>query len=143
VEGKPLHARGDPSLGRVPDLQVVMDALLIEIDKLKGDPNLVPCLELTLVERVDLGREGGSPALLEIVLAKAGEPKALLRGPVEEHMVISHVHMAVIVDPSRRHSHRRRDERGKKEDWDLLLHDQCSTLVAVKKATRSSPRRKR
>ena len=89
----------DPAFGRVADFQVEMEPLLVEIDELQGDADLIGELEFALVEGMDLGDEERGLPLLKIVLAQADETEALLDGPIEEHMEVGHVHMAVIVDP--------------------------------------------
>jgi hypothetical protein len=80
---------------------------------------------------VDLGREEGCLALREVFLAQSDQPEGLVHGPVEEHMVIGHVHMAVVVDPSGLDPHRRRDEGGEEEDWSPLAHDRRLPAIAT------------
>jgi hypothetical protein len=107
------------------DFHVVVDALLVVIEELERGAHSIVHLQLAPVEGVDLGRKEGGIAFGEVVMAQAHQAEGLIHGPVEKHMVIGHVHVAVIVDPIGLDPHRRRDERGEENDRSPLLHDQC------------------
>ena len=108
-----LAGRGHPALGGVADLFVEVQALLVVVDELERHPHRVVSLQLALVEGVDLGGEIGGVALLDVVRPEPDQLEGLVHGPVEEHVVIGHVHVAVVVDPlpARPSSSRRRRER--------------------------------
>ena len=67
---RPSMVADDPAFRRVADFQVVVEALLVEIDELEGDAHRVVQLQLALVEGVDLGGEERGLPLLQIILAR-------------------------------------------------------------------------
>jgi len=88
-------------------------------EQLKRDPHRVACVQLPQIAHMHLGREGGVAALLQIGRPDTEQFVSLINRPVEQHMVIGHVHMAVVVDPGRLDLHHRRDEWGKEQRFEI------------------------
>ena len=62
-------------------------------------------MQLAQVAQMDFRREKGVPALGDVVDADPDELVGLVHRAVEQHVVIGHVEMAVVVDPGRLHAH--------------------------------------
>jgi len=68
-------------------------------------------VQLSHVPYMHLGCEGRMVGSLEILRSDADELIHLIDCAIEKHVVISHIEMAVVVDPLRIDMHQRRDER--------------------------------
>ena len=78
---------------------------------------------------MDFGGEAGVPALLQISKAATQEFVDFVDRAVEQHIVIGHVEVAVVIDPARLDPHRRGDEGREKGGFGHLFG-----ILAVKHA---------
>ena len=88
-----------------------MQAFGVAIDELDGDPDRVVGMELAQVAHVHLGGEERAVPPFHVVRPDARQRERLVDRPVEQHVVIGHVEVAVVVDPGRLDPHHRGDER--------------------------------
>ena len=75
-------------------------------------------MQLAQIAHVHLGGEGGE-ARLHVVGAAAEQFEHLVHRAVEQHVVIGHVEMAVVVDPGRLDPHHRGDERREEHRFEI------------------------
>ena len=73
-------------------------------------------MELAQIAHVRFHGVAGMPALLDVGEPAAEQLEHLVHRAVEQHVVIGHVEVAVVVDPGGLDPHHRGDERGK-EQW--------------------------
>src|SRR5262249_20772333 len=95
-------------------------------------PHRVAGMELAQIAHVHLGGEAGLLARLDVVEAAAEELEDLVHRAVEEHVVIGHVEMAVVVDPAGLDPHRRGDEGGEEPRFEIatIEHEENSTSIS-------------
>src|ERR1700760_4356407 len=65
------------------------------------------------------------PVPLEVAGPDADQLVGLVHGPVEKHVVIGHVDMAVVVDPLRFDAHHRGDEGGEEHRFQVGTVEHC------------------
>ena len=73
-------------------------------------------------------REAGMPARLDIIEAATEELEHLVDRAVEQHIVVGHVEVAVVVDPGRLDPHHRRDEGGEEHGFKIEPLEHGRTL---------------
>ena len=106
-----LGRGGEPPVD-VTDLLEAAEPLLVMVEHLEGDVDGVAEMQLLHVADMDFGRVDRHAALARIGGAGAKQVERLVHAAVEEHVVVGHVEMAVVVDPVRLDLHRARDEGG-------------------------------
>src|SRR5262249_52316479 len=106
----------DPALLGMEQLLEVVHALGVEIEELERHAYRIAGIELAQVAHVHLSREAGMPPRLDVVDAAADELEGLVDRAVEQHVVVGHVEVTVVVDPVGLDPHHRGHER-RKEEW--------------------------
>jgi hypothetical protein len=88
-------------------------------------------MELAQIAHVHLGGEAGLLARLDVIEAAADELEGLIHRAVEQHVVIGHVEMAVVVDPAGLDPHQRGDEGGEEHRFEIAAveHGKNSALI--------------
>lgn len=76
-----------------------MQALFVMVDQLQRSAHPVAQVQFANIANMDFGRVGGEPAGGSIGGAHAKRYGNLVARPVEQHIVIGHVEVAIIVDP--------------------------------------------
>src|SRR5215510_6964625 len=76
-------------------------------------------MKLPYVPYVDLGGESRVPVIFQILRANADQLVNFIDGPIEQHVVVGHVEMAVVVDPLRLDPHERGDKRGEENRFEF------------------------
>ena len=92
-------------------------------------------MKFAQIADMHFGGEAGVPALLEVSEAAADELIGLVDGAVEQHVVIGHVEMAVVVDPGGLDPHDRGHERGGKDRRGLRAARCISLPTATNRKT--------
>src|SRR5262249_21718509 len=90
-----------------------------KVEQLERHFHGVVSMQLSQVAYVDFGRESRLIVLLEIVEANAKELVDFVDGPIEQHIVVSHVEVAIVVDPMRLNPHQRRYEGCEKKRFEI------------------------
>src|SRR5262249_58955691 len=80
---------------------------------------------------MDLGGVAGMPARLDVVEAAADELEGFVHRAVEQHVVIGHVEMAVVVDPAGFDPHRRGDEGGEEHRFEIAAVEHPEILPLI------------
>ena len=99
----------------------IVQALFVEIQELERDADGITGIELAQIAQMDFGGEAGVLAFLQIGQAAAKQLVDFVDGAVEQHIVIGHVEMAVVVDPAGLDPHRRGDEGREKGGFGHLF----------------------
>ncbi len=94
-----LRHAGQPALFGMEHLLHVMHAFGVTVEKLRLDPHRIASMEFAHIGVVAFQREERGVAVLHVVRAEAHGREGLVARPVEQHIVIGHVEMAVIVGP--------------------------------------------
>src|SRR5690349_7622256 len=94
-----LGSGREPAFLGMNELLEKMDALAVVIDELERDPHRRVRLQLAQVAHRSLDREAGMPARLDVFQAAPKDLEYLIDRPVEEHIVVGHVQMTIVVDP--------------------------------------------
>ena len=109
-----LGGRRNPVVGRVMELGVKMQALCVVVDQPDRDAHRRVRRKLAQVTNMRFGGEERCAALARVIGAETDEKKRLVDGAVDQHVVISHVEMSVVVDPRGIDGHHGRYERREK-----------------------------
>ena len=127
-----LGGRRNPAFAGVEELFEKVHALGVVVEQLERRPHRVAGMELAQIAHVHLGGEAGQFALLDVVEAAADELERLVHRAVEQHVVIGHVEMAVVVDPAGLDPHRRGDEGGEEHGFEIATveHGENSALIS-------------
>src|SRR4030095_14348637 len=96
-----------------------MDALRIKREQLECHAHRIAFVQLAYVPHVDLGGESRVPVIFEILRADTDQLVNFIDGPIEQHVVVSHVEMAVVIDPLRLDPHERRNKRGEEDRFEI------------------------
>src|SRR2546423_12744719 len=89
-----------------------------------------------------LGGIEGAALLLDVSCADPQELVGLVDGTVEQYVVVRHIEMAVVVDPSGVDPHNRRDERRKEHGFEIAaIEHGASSGSARRGGTFAAPRR--
>src|SRR5262249_48631833 len=75
-----------------------------------------------------LGGEAGLLVRLDVIEAAADELEGLVHRAIEQHVVIGHVEMAVVVDPAGLDLHQRGHERGEEYGFEIAAVQHGATL---------------
>jgi hypothetical protein len=76
-------------------------------------------VQFAQIADMHLGGKAGVPARGHIVDTAAEQFERLVDRTVEQHVVVGHVEMAVVVDPRRLDPHHRGDERGEEQRFEI------------------------
>ena len=79
----------------------VVNPFVVEVDQLERDPYRVALFELALVRHAVLECEHRARLAVQVVLAEPDRFQEPIGRAVECHVVVRHVHVAVVVDPVR------------------------------------------
>jgi hypothetical protein len=101
VEGHELVGGGEVALLGVVHLVKVVDALGVVLQQPRGESERIPLAHLTVVGDVGLERERRHPLGLAMRPVEPHVVQPLIGGEIEDHQVIAHVQVAVVVDPLR------------------------------------------
>src|SRR5262245_16794140 len=114
------------------ELLEIVHALGVVIEQLKGHAYGVAGMELAQIAHVHLGGVAGVLARLDVVEAAADELERLVHRAVEQHVVVGHVEMAVVVDPAGLDPHQRGDEGGEEYGFEIVPveHGKNSGLIS-------------
>src|SRR5262249_54915113 len=96
--------------------------------ELERHPHGVAGMELAQIAHVHLGGEAGLLARLDVIEAAADELEGLIHRAIEQHVVIGHVEMAVVVDPAGLDPHQRGHERGEEYGFEIATVQHGATL---------------
>ena len=94
-----LARRGEIAFLRVIHMRKDVNALRIGVEYLIGDAHLVAFQQLVEIADMHLRREAGALALFRVIPADAEFVEQRVERLVEQHMVIRHVQVAVVIDP--------------------------------------------
>src|SRR5436305_1897802 len=78
----------------------IVHSLGVKVEQLEGDAHRVAGVELAQVADMYLGSEAGMTAVFHVVGAAADQLEGLVDRAVEQHIVVGHVEMAIIVNPA-------------------------------------------
>src|ERR687887_1945217 len=135
-----LRGRGNPAFARMEELLEVVHALGVVVEQLKRHPHRVAGVELTQIAHMHFGGEAGMLARLDVIEAAADELEGLVHRAVEQHIVIGHVEMAIVVDPPRLHPHQRGHEWSKEYGFEIAtLEHEGSPVNLLRRLAASSP----
>ncbi len=123
-----LRGGGDPAFGSVEQLLEVVHPLAVVFEQLERDAHRVAGMKLAQVAHMHLGGEARVPAGLDVVEPATDELEGLVHRAIEQHVIIGHVEMAVIVDPARLDGHHRGDEGGEKQRFEVGAVEHPNTL---------------
>ena len=126
-----LRGGRDPAFLGVEQLFEAVHALVVEIQKLEGDAHRIAGVQLAQVAHVHLGGEERELAFLDVVGAAAEQLEHFVDGAIEQHIVIGHVEMAVVVDPGRLDPHHRGDEGRKEQRFEVDAVEHVSGLISI------------
>ena len=133
VQRHVLGGRRDPAVGRVEELLEVVDALGVVVEQLERHAHRIAFVDLAQVAHVGFRREGRVLLRVEIVLTDAEQFVGLVDAAVEQHVVVGHVEVAVVVDPLRLHPHHgghegRKEQRFKVSAVEHSNHPGCAIV---------------
>ena len=101
MQKKMLAGGGEVVFLRVEHAQKVVDPLVIEIEKLRANPERFALSKLALIGEPILEREHRSRSSSHGLLAQTELFEPAIRRAIERHVVIGDVHVPVVVDPRR------------------------------------------
>ena len=104
VERHQLVRCGEVALLRVVHLVEVVQALGVVTEEQRGEAQRVALADFAVVGHVGFEAEGGDARGAAVGLVEADRAEELVGGEVEDHDVVAHVHVAVVVDPLRPHA---------------------------------------
>ena len=96
-------------LGVMQVLEIV-HALMVEAKQLEGDAHRRIDQKLAQIANMDFGGEGRVLGGLDVAQTEAEQLVDLVHGAVEQHIIVGHVEMAVVIDPGGLDPHHRRHE---------------------------------
>src|SRR5215467_2835754 len=128
VERHVLGSRRNPAFVGVEELLEKVHAFGVVVDELERHPHGVAGMELAQIAHVHLGGEAGLLARLDVIEAAADELESLVHRAVEQHVVIGHVEMAVVVDPAGLDPHQRGHKGGEEYGFEIAAVQHGATL---------------
>src|SRR5262249_7977025 len=115
----------------VEELLEKVQALGVVVDELERHPHGVAGMELAQISHMHLGGEAGLLARLDVIEAAADELEGLVHRAIEQHVVIGHVEMAVVVDPAGLDPHQRGHERGEEYGFEIATVEHGKFLALI------------
>ena len=112
MERQKFAGRGEIAFRRMIHFVIVMDAFFIETHQPRGTTDHIPFNHLLIVGDVVFHREGTAGAVVAIILVQPDIGEKFIDRMIEHQRVISHVHMAVVIDPVRNDCFRPQLQRG-------------------------------
>ena len=110
IERHVLGSGRQPAFLGVMKLLEIVHALVIEAEQLEGDAHRRVDQKLAQIAHMHFGGESRVLAGLDVAEAEAEQLIDLVDGAIEQHIVVGHVEMAVVVDPAGLDPHHRRHE---------------------------------
>src|SRR5262245_28540556 len=146
VQRHQLVGRRQKALRSMIHLMEIVDALRVVREQERRESQGIACSHLTVIGHVGLEAKGGHLPLAPVRLVETDPSEKLVGRVIEDHQVVAHVHVSVVVDPLRPHDvpvaiERGLDHRGARfgRGWPDSTRSSASRIVSGPSPVSSAP----